>query len=53
MSATQALAQFIVDTSYEKLRAPVVEAAKIAMLLGLGLLMTEWALVSTRFRRIP
>jgi len=30
-----------------------IEAAKIAMLLGLGLLMTEWALVSTRFRRIP
>ena len=30
-----------------------IEAAKIAMLLGLGLLMTEWLLVSTRFRRIP
>jgi len=30
-----------------------IEAAKLAMLLGLGLLMTEWALVSTRFRRIP
>ncbi len=30
-----------------------IEAAKIAMLCGLGLLMTELLLVSTRFRRIP
>jgi Ca-activated chloride channel family protein len=30
-----------------------IEAAKIAMLAGLGLLMTELLLVSTRFRRIP
>lgn len=30
-----------------------IEAAKMAMLLGLGLLMTESLLVSTRFRRIP
>ena len=36
MSATQALAQFIVDTSYEKLPAPVVEAAKIAILDGIA-----------------
>ncbi len=30
-----------------------IEAAKIAMLCGLGLMMTELLLVSTRFRRIP
>ena len=36
MSATQTLAQFIVDTSYEKLPAPVVEAAKIAILDGIA-----------------
>ena len=36
MSATQALAQFIVDTSYEKLPAPVVKAAKIAILDGIA-----------------
>ena len=36
MSATKALAQFIVDTSYEKLPAPVVEAAKIAILDGIA-----------------
>ena len=36
MSATQVLAQFIVDTSYEKLPAPVVEAAKIAILDGIA-----------------
>ena len=36
MSATKILAQFIVDTSYEKLPAPVVEAAKIAILDGIA-----------------
>jgi len=30
-----------------------IEAAKIAMLCGMGLLMTELLLVSTRFRRLP
>jgi 2-methylcitrate dehydratase PrpD len=36
VSATKALAQFIVDTSYENLPAPVVEAAKIAILDGIA-----------------
>jgi 2-methylcitrate dehydratase PrpD len=33
---TQELAQFIVDTSYDKLPAPVVEAAKVAILDGIA-----------------
>lgn len=36
MSATKTLAQFIVDTRYEQLPAPVVEAAKIAILDGVA-----------------
>ena len=36
MGATQTLAQFIVDTNYENLPAPVVEAAKIAILDGVA-----------------
>ncbi len=36
MSATKALAQFIVDTSYENLPAAVVEAARIAILDGIA-----------------
>jgi 2-methylcitrate dehydratase PrpD len=36
MRATQALAQFIVDTKYQNLPAPVVEAAKIAILDGIA-----------------
>jgi hypothetical protein len=34
MSATKTLAQFIVDTRYELLPAPVVDAAKVAILDG-------------------
>lgn len=36
MGATQTLAQFIVDTNYENLPAPVVEAAKVAILDGVA-----------------
>ena len=36
MSATNALARFIVDTTYENLPTPVVEAAKIAILDGIA-----------------
>lgn len=36
MGATKTLAQFIVDTSYEKLPAPVVAAAKVAILDGIA-----------------
>ena len=36
MSATQTLAQFIADTEYDSLPAPVVEAAKIAILDGVA-----------------
>jgi 2-methylcitrate dehydratase PrpD len=36
MSATQTLAQFIVDTRYDKLPASVVDAAKIAILDGVA-----------------
>ena len=36
MNATQTLAQFIADTSYDSLPAPVVEAAKIAILDGVA-----------------
>ena len=36
MSATQALAQFIVDTKYQNLPAPVVEAAKITIWDGIA-----------------
>lgn len=36
MSATKTLAQFIVDTSYDKLPAPVVNAAKVAILDGVA-----------------
>jgi len=36
MSATKALAQFIVDTNYDGLPIPVVEAAKIAILDGVA-----------------
>ena len=36
MGATQTLAQFIVDTNYENLSAPVVEAAKVAILDGVA-----------------
>ena len=35
MGATKALAQFIVDTSYENLPASVIEAARIAILDGI------------------
>ena len=34
MSATRTLAQFIVDTRYDKLLAPVVDASQIAILDG-------------------
>jgi 2-methylcitrate dehydratase PrpD len=36
MGATRTLAQFIVDTSYERLPAPVVAAAKVAILDGVA-----------------
>ena len=36
MSATKTLAQFIVDTRYDQLPAPVVEAAKVAILDGVA-----------------
>lgn len=36
MSVTKTLAQFIVDTRYDKLSAPVVEAAKVAILDGVA-----------------
>ena len=36
MSATNTLAQFIVDTNYEQLPTPVVEAAKVAILDGVA-----------------
>ncbi len=36
MSATKALAQFIVDTSYDRLPAAVVDAAKIAIIDGVA-----------------
>ena len=36
MGATQTLAQFIADTEYDSLPAPVVEAAKIAILDGVA-----------------
>ena len=36
MSATKTLAQFIVDTRYEQLPAPVVDAAKVAILDGVA-----------------
>ena len=36
MGATQTLAQFIVDTNYENLPVPVVEAAKVAILDGVA-----------------
>ena len=36
MGATQALAQFIADTEYDSLPAPVVEAAKIAIMDGVA-----------------
>jgi 2-methylcitrate dehydratase PrpD len=36
MSATKTLAQFIVDTRYDKLPASVVDAAKIAILDGVA-----------------
>ncbi|HEU0021773.1 MAG TPA: MmgE/PrpD family protein [Dehalococcoidia bacterium] len=36
MGATRTLAQFIVDTSYDRLPAPVVAAAKIAILDGVA-----------------
>ena len=36
MGATESLAQFIVDTSYERLPPAVVEAAKIAILDGVA-----------------
>ena len=36
MSATQTLARFIADTEYEALPAPVVEAAKVAILDGVA-----------------
>lgn len=36
MSATKTLAQFIVDTHYDQLPTPVVEAAKIAILDGVA-----------------
>ncbi|MBM3941325.1 MAG: MmgE/PrpD family protein [SAR202 cluster bacterium] len=36
MNATQALAQFIADTEYDRLPAQVVEAAKIAILDGIA-----------------
>ena len=36
MSATNTLAQFIVDTSYEQLPPDTVEAAKVAILDGVA-----------------
>jgi 2-methylcitrate dehydratase PrpD len=36
MNATKTLSQFIADTSYDKLPAPVVEAAKVAILDGVA-----------------
>jgi hypothetical protein len=36
MSATKTLAQFIVDTRYDKLPAAVVDAAKVAILDGVA-----------------
>ena len=36
MSATNTLAQFIVDTGYQQLPAPVVDAAKVAILDGVA-----------------
>ena len=36
MSATKTLAQFIVDTRYDQLPAPVVDAAKVAILDGVA-----------------
>jgi 2-methylcitrate dehydratase PrpD len=36
MSATQTLAQFVVDTRYDNLPAPVVDAAKVAILDGVA-----------------
>ena len=36
MSATRTLAQFIADTTYDNLPAPVVEAAKVAILDGVA-----------------
>ena len=39
MSATRTLAQFIVDTRYDQLPAPVVEAAKVAILDGVATML--------------
>ena len=44
MGATKTLAQFIVDTSYENLPAPVVEAAKVAILDGVANMLAGFQL---------
>ena len=51
MSATKTLAQFIVDTTYDKLPVSVVEAAKIAILDGVANMLAGSPKNSRLFRR--